>query len=324
MSGNETFPLSQSMVSQLAEVASVIGERLDVDNERLSPFLDYLKQRPGKMLRASMVLLSAESFGTVERVHIEIAAAVEMIQAATLLHDDVIDGAQVRRAVASVNVKWNNETAVLLGDFLLCRAFKICTGLARSDITAILADTADTICLGEITQIASSGDYALDVESYIEIIRKKTAIFFADCCRIGALTAYADTADVKAVSGFGLNFGLAFQIADDLSDLVSDEASVGKTIGRDIYKKNLTLPLIYVLKNLSCGARADLVERLSRNTVSLEELSVLLRKSGSVDYTKSKITHYIAKALESLKLVKNLSTRRSFAAIADSLADLEF
>ncbi|MCD4831620.1 MAG: polyprenyl synthetase family protein [Anaerohalosphaeraceae bacterium] len=319
------FPLlSQSTISQLVEVASVIKARLEVDDARLKPFLDYVKKRPGKMLRASMLLLSAAGLGEVKQVHIETAAAVEMIHAATLLHDDVIDDAQIRRGAPAANIKWSSETAVLLGDFLLCRAFKICTDLARNDIITILADMADTICIGEMTQNARSGDFTLGLDSYIEIIKKKTAVFFADCCRLGALTAGGDETNVERLADFGLNFGLAFQIADDLTDSLGSEARTGKTAGRDIYKKNLTLPLIHILKSLTSQGRADLIKKLDNGNMPLDELSLLLRSNDSVEYTKSQIAFYAAKALENLEAVKNLSTKKSFAAIANSLVSMEF
>ena len=258
--------VSPSLIAEeLIQVQKVLSEQLDCSDERLAPFIDYLKNRHGKMLRASVLLLSGKLFGDITELHIRIAAVVEMIHAATLLHDDVIDNGHSRRYRATANNLWGANMAVLLGDYILSKAFVATACLQRDDINRILADTAATICQGEMLQNACRGDSAISVEEYLEIIEKKTAVFFANCAQLGAIISGADENGCEALYNFGLNLGLAFQITDDLIDIVGTESETGKTTGKDVENKILTLPAI-----------------------------------KGIDFTKSQIVHYRQKAISLL------------------------
>lgn len=280
--------VSDSLIAdELAEVQKILSEQLNCPDDRLAAFIDYLKHRQGKMLRASVLLLSGRLVGDINKIHIEIAAVVEMIHAATLLHDDVIDDGRSRRGHATANNLWGANLAVLLGDYLLSKAFLTMGSLQRNDISRILTDTAATICQGEMLQNALRGDSAIGVEEYLEIIEKKTAVFFANCGRLGAIISEADENGCEALYDFGLNLGMAFQITDDLIDIVGKESETGKTGGRDVENKILTLPAI-----------------------------------KSIDFAKSQIVHYRQKAVSSLAGFDPNPAALALKELADSVTQL--
>jgi len=232
------------IADQLAQAHDFMLNQLCCADDRLRPFIDYIGTRQGKMLRASVLLLSGGLFGEINQLHIKIAAVVEMIHAATLLHDDVIDNGQARRHRATANSLWGTNTAVLLGDYLLSKAFVATASLQRNDINRILAETAATICQGEMLQNSCRGDSNISVEDYLDIIEKKTAVFFAACAQLGGIICGAEKTDCDALYNFGLNLGLSFQMTDDLIDIVGTENETGKTGGRDVENEILTLPAI--------------------------------------------------------------------------------
>jgi octaprenyl-diphosphate synthase len=275
------------IADELAAVQKVLSEHLDCPDERLTPFIDYLKNRQGRMLRASVLLLSGKLFGDITGLHIRIAAVVEMIHAATLLHDDVIDNGHSRRYRATANNLWGANLAVLLGDYLLSRAFLTMESLQRNDINRILTETAATICRGEMLQSSCRGDFDVSIEEYLDIIEKKTAIFFANCAQLGAIISGADKNICEVLYNFGLNLGLAFQITDDLIDIVGTESKTGKTGGRDVENKILTLPAI-----------------------------------KSIDFTKSQIVHYRQKAVSSLAGFGPNPAAVALKELADSITQL--
>jgi geranylgeranyl pyrophosphate synthase len=210
-----------------------------------------------------------------------------MIHAATLLHDDVIDSGSTRRFQPTANNIWGANQAVLLGDYLLSKAFLTMESLQRSDINRILTDTAATICQGEMLQNTLRGESAIGVEEYLEIIEKKTAVFFANCARLGAIIAGADDDICEVLYVFGLKLGMAFQINDDLIDIVGKEDQTGKTGGRDVENKILTLPAI-----------------------------------KGVDFAKSQIIHYRQKAVSSLERFGAHPAACGLRELADSATQL--
>lgn len=229
---------------RLAETQSFLKQQLQSTDKKLEPYVDYIKNRYGKMIRASLLLLSGSLFGELNQTHIKVAAIVEMIHAATLLHDDVIDDGQVRRFSATANNLWGSNMAVLLGDYLLSKAFCVNASLERNDITAILCETTEIICRGEMLQNAFRGDINISTAEYLNIIEKKTAAFFANAALLGGVISHANDMSCKSLYDFGLNLGLAFQITDDLLDLTGSEKDIGKNTGKDLQNDILTMPVI--------------------------------------------------------------------------------
>jgi geranylgeranyl pyrophosphate synthase len=289
------------IADELAGVSEFFDAQLDCPDGKLKPFMDYLKGRQGKMLRASFVLLCGRLFGETTSLHIKVAAIAEMMHAATLLHDDVIDGGTKRRYHATANNLWGANFAVLLGDFLLSRAFVAVASLQRDDINRLLTETATKICRGEMLQNACRGDCSASVEEYLDIIEKKTAVFFADCCRLGAMVSQADAQSCDHLYEFGLNFGLSYQIIDDLIDIFGAESRTGKTGGRDFGSKTLTMPVIHALKTLNSAQKNELLETLDSELPDISRITSILHAAKSLDFTKLRAEQYRQKALLALE-----------------------
>lgn len=265
----------------------------------LSPLFDHLNARSGKLIRPGLVLLAGECFGPVTDGHIRVSAMVEMIHHATLLHDDVIDDGHMRRGVPTVNRLWGNESAVLLGDFVLSRVFHMAADLDAS-IATIIAQTAMRVCEGELRQVSQSRNWQLGEAEYIDIITEKSASFFSGCCRLGAMLAHAGEEHIEAVARFGLLAGVAFQIADDLLDITGDESRMGKTGNSDVARDKLTLAMIHVLRTTEEPQRAQVRALLESRNESRRELVDMLRRCGSLRYAQEQAGQYVAKAVQAL------------------------
>ncbi len=205
----------------------------------------------GKRLRPALVLLSAQACGGIRPEHVTLAAMAELIHTATLVHDDVLDEATIRRHLDTINARWDNEASILLGDYLFARAMCLASSLDDTFACRVVSESARNMCEGELRQIESRGNYDLTESDYFEIIAGKTAALTACCCRLGAHYAGAEPAVCEALARYGHDLGIAFQIADDVLDLSGDEAVVGKSLGTDLVKQKATLPLIRLLGTVS-------------------------------------------------------------------------
>ena len=236
---------------------------------------------------------------------IRIAAIVELIHNATLLHDDVMDGGQKRRGQPTVNSLWDNETAVLLGDFLLGKAFRICADL-DPEITNIIAGTAVRVCEGEMRQVTERRNWQLSESDYIDIITEKSAALFSSCCLLGASLAGASETQTRSLACFGLNAGIAFQITDDLLDIIGDESKTGKTLGSDIDKNKLTLAVIHLLRALDEREKSAVINSYLEHDARSEKesLAEMLGRFGSVEYTRIRTQEFVTKALGALTELK--------------------
>lgn len=308
---------------QLEQVKNLINQQLTIsakaaDTNRL---LEHLKNHRGKMIRPGLVLLAGSSVGKVTDKHIHVAAIVEMIHNASLLHDDVIDEGQKRRGLPTVNNLWGNESAVLLGDFLLSQVFKMCINLGPK-ITRIIAATAARTCEGELRQVVERQNWQLNEAEYIEIITEKSATFFSSCCRLGALIAQATKADVESLAHFGLNAGIAFQIADDLLDLIGHESQIGKTIGSDVEKNKLTLAVIHILTVVDQKEKNKIYSNLNQSVkTNRNALLKMLRSYGSLEYANNQAQEFVDKALQSLSGLKQSRAKDALIEAAKFMAN---
>jgi octaprenyl-diphosphate synthase len=285
---------------ELKQVQSLINKQLLRENDDAAGGLvGRLGSFRGKMIRPALLLLSGRCCGKITAEHIRAAAVVEMLHNATLLHDDVIDEGQVRRGRPTINKLYGNESAVLLGDFLLSKIFILCNDL-EPEINKIIAATTARLCMGELTQQAQRRNWNLSEKEYIDIITDKTAYLFRSCCLIGASLAGADKAQSRRLADFGLNFGIAFQIADDLADLTGSENKSDKSTGRDIDKHKPTLALIHLLSTLGRKQRNELVKKLNSGSANRNTIKKLLNSTGGIKYTQGAINKYIDKAIHSL------------------------
>ncbi len=237
------------IAGDMDRMQDVLLEQVRSASPAVRDMTDHVSRFRGKQLRAALVLLSGDATGNTTDEHVRVAAIVEMIHLATLVHDDILDGALVRRRVASVNQRWDNQVAVLLGDFLYARAFALSTALSSRLCSRLLSDTTRDICVGEIEQSTSRYDFDISQEKYERLCGAKTASLYAAACELGARYPGGNEEVGRLMWNFGWELGLAFQIKDDCLDILGDEAEVGKTIGRDVEDGKVTLPVLHVYRN---------------------------------------------------------------------------
>jgi octaprenyl-diphosphate synthase len=240
--------------------------------------------------------LTAGACGRITAQHHTLAAVVEMIHTATLVHDDVLDGATVRRHVPTVNAGWGNQNSILLGDYLFTHAFHLASTVDAQACRLIGAAT-NRVCEGELLQGSECGNLALSEEEYLDVIDGKTAELTACCCRLGALYSGMSPAVVEGLSNYGRRLGLAFQIADDLLDLVGEERQTGKSLGTDVEQQKLTLPLIHLIRQAS-GEAAGRVRQILTSPANhkREALAPYLAESGALLYSRRRAEEFAAQA----------------------------
>jgi octaprenyl-diphosphate synthase len=307
---------------QLNTVKELINGQLTCSAkwEGMSRLLEYVNAHSGKMIRPGLVLLSGMCCGRIGDEHIRIAAIVEMMHNATLLHDDVIDEGQKRRGLPTVNNLWGNEFAVLLGDFVLSQVFKMCADL-EPNVTNIIAAIAARTCEGEMRQIAERENWQLSESEYIDIISEKSAVFFSNCCRLGAVLAQASDTDVKSLAYFGLNAGIAFQISDDLLDITGDERRTGKTCGNDVDKNKLTLAAIHLLRQVDETEKPAVISELNAALERKGVLAEMLRSYGSLEYAQSRAQEFATKAVQALVSFKESGAKEALIETAKFAAN---
>jgi octaprenyl-diphosphate synthase len=222
-----------------------------------------------------------------------------MIHNATLLHDDVIDEGLKRRGDPTINSLWGNESAVLLGDFLLSRVLRMCADL-EPEVIRIIADAAGRTCEGELRQVIQKQNWQLSESEYIQIITEKSAALFRGSCSLGGLLAGGSKAQIRLLGDFGLDVGVAFQIADDLLDLTGTESKTGKTLGRDVDRDKPTLAIIHLLTSAEANEKGSLQNRLSDCGQNRESLAEMLRSHRSLEYVRGRVQAFVAKAIVAL------------------------
>ncbi len=254
----------------------------------------------GKRMRPALLLLSGRAVGELNKDHITLAAVVEMIHTATLVHDDVLDQASVRRRLATVNARWDNESSILLGDFLFSHAFYLAATLESTWACQRIGRATNIVVEGELRQKGSRGNYDLTEQEYLSILDGKTAELCACSCQLGAIAAGADPQLASRLERFGRDLGIAFQIADDLLDMEGAEKTVGKSLGTDFEQRLPTLPLIHALQHLPSKKRSRWVERLSDPSMDPAELAPLLAGSESIAYARERAVWFASEARRQL------------------------
>lgn len=293
--------LFQVIQDQLAQVEQSLLSIVSASGGIVADINTNLVQAGGKRLRPALYLLSARSGAAEAAVVIPMATALELIHMATLVHDDVIDEAAIRRGLPTANARWGNQTAVLTGDYLFARAFATVAGYASSAMLTLLAEVVSAMCEGEITQKNSTFDYRQSEEDYEARIAKKTANFMAACCRLGAMAAAAPPDVADALWQYGYNLGLAFQVTDDVLDITASEAQIGKPAGNDLREGVITLPVLYALAH--SPYREELAACLRRRDTSEEAVSrclEIIRACGAVAYSYRRADAYLARAKAAL------------------------
>lgn len=283
--------------AELADVETIYHDELQSAYPYVADVLAHVSRFRGKRLRPMLLLLTASAAGEINRQHHVLAAVVEMIHTATLVHDDVLDDATSRRHVATVNARWNNETSVLFGDYLFTHAFHLAATLETTLACRLIGRATNIVCEGELTQIRERGNLDLTEDEYLRIIDGKTAELCALCCYLGAHYSGADDTTARAAEEYGRSLGMAFQIADDVLDLIGHESETGKSLGTDFEKQKLTLPLIHLLAEADEPQATQLREALANPTAeSCREVRTILEGSRSLDYARNRALEFAASA----------------------------
>ncbi|OHB77122.1 MAG: hypothetical protein A2Z25_13785 [Planctomycetes bacterium RBG_16_55_9] len=285
--------------------------------------LEHVRDRSGKMIRPGLVLLAGLSCGKITDEHFHVAAIIEMMHDATLLHDDVIDEGRIRRGAPTINNLWGNETAVLLGDLLLSRVFTMSAELG-APAAKVIAAAAVRLCEGELKQAVQKNDWQLSEADYIEAITEKSAVLFSSACYLGGLLAQASQSHVRSLAGYGLNAGIAFQMTDDLLDIVGDERKTGKTLGSDVGTHKLTLAVIHLLGAVDENQRnAIITSYLKSKDVrhDRDTLVKLLDRYGSLEYARGRTQEFAALAIRELDDLKRNDARDALIETAEFMAD---
>lgn len=286
----------------LQEVESIIEKELASDRPEFQDIIAHVAKYKGKRLRPALLMTCAHACGTVTKDHAILGAVVEIIHTASLVHDDVLDSAQVRRHLPAVHTLWGVKSAVLLGDCMFTKAFHMASKLENPRACRVIGRSANQVCAGEMLQGFHSGNLDLTESTYLDIIDGKTAEMIAASCELGSAYAGASEETVLAMESFGRNLGMAFQIADDILDLVGQETLTGKSLGTDLEQKKLTLPIIWLLQNGSKSEKLKIRELLAQQTPNQRGLvKNLASEVGALDYAQNKALSYLSAARKDLK-----------------------
>ena len=328
-SANSAYLELKNLVGKkLEEVESLIELKLKSEVNLIEKMSDHHLQSGGKRLRALLTLGSAKLTGyELGKRDINLAACVELIHAATLLHDDVIDESSLRRGVKTTNSIWGNQSSILVGDYLLSRCFEIMVDDGDLEVLKLLSSTSAKIAQGEVLQLQHKGEADLLEDTYIDIINLKTAALFSAATRTGACISGGNEKEKKALDSYGKNLGLAFQIADDALDYYGKDKFFGKEIGKDFFEGKVTLPLIIIFQKGNDEERSfltEIMEKEKRNEDDFSEAMALINKYKAIDASLKRAEYFVNVSYDSLgifpdnedkKILQNLtgfSLNRSF------------
>ncbi len=308
----------QLVSHQLKMVQQQINDQLFTSAPQLQQDISYIAKTTGKLLRPAVFLLSSLATYKIEKKHIKIAAVLEMIHMATLLHDDVIDRADMRRNQQTVNKLHGNQRAVLLGDYIIAHAFNLLSGIKNPAIQTELSQMVTRVCQGEILQNINTNNFSLTRQQYLQIITDKTASFFETACALAPIINKAQDLK-KPLSDYGLNLGIAFQLRDDIIDLYGSQPKHGKTIGTDIINAKPTLPLIHFFENCTNDQKQNVLEKMKSN----QDITPDLKTTNSLNFSTQQLQTYCQKAVTSLKSLPDSPPKSQLIQIANSLTKLD-
>ncbi|OGN81351.1 MAG: hypothetical protein A3G84_06335 [Chloroflexi bacterium RIFCSPLOWO2_12_FULL_71_12] len=279
----------------------------------------HLFATPGKLLRPTLVFLSAR-FGAAGAggMTLDLAESLELVHTASLVHDDIVDRAALRRNVPTVNAVWDQDVALIVGDYLFAKAYALAAVLPKPEVIAMVAQTVFALCDGELTEISAPARMPNESE-YLERIELKTASLYAACCQGAAILADAEPEHVAALGAYGTNIGLAFQITDDVLDLVGDEGDLGKEVGRDLAEAMPTLPMIYAVADMD-GDRRELSRRIvapDKSPGEVRELLAAIRASGGIERARDRARGFHDAAVEALGRLPERPERDALRDVAD-------
>ena len=299
-------------------VDAVIHRRLKSEVALVREVAEYIIGSGGKRLRPALVILSAGAFGYRGTQHHELAAVVEFIHTATLLHDDVVDASELRRGNPTANALFGNAASVLVGDFVYSRAFQMMVDVESMRVMQVLAGATNVIAEGEVLQLMNCHNTAIDEHQYLQVIRYKTAKLFEAATRLGAILGCAEPALEAAMAGYGMHLGTAFQLIDDVLDYSGDHKATGKNVGDDLAEGKPTLPLIYAMKHGNAAEAALIKKAIEEGGLGeLEQVVNAIQRSGALDYTRRQAEAEARAAGVALAILPNSIYRESLLQLAD-------
>jgi len=279
----------------------------------------YVLRKKGKRLRPALVLLTSRLFSPGSEESVFLASLVELLHTASLIHDDIVDNADVRRGRTSVHAKWGPNITVLLGDYLYIKSIGLSLQSRHERVIRLLADVSARMIEGELDECALAGDLRITEEQYRAIVENKTAVLFGACCRIGAILGLASPEEEAAVAAYGLNLGLTFQIVDDMLDLGGDPAALGKPVLSDLAEGRVTLPLIRAIQTGGRAERERIKALVGRKDVSAAERKALLdalAAGDALDYARVRAARYAERSLEAIEPFPDSPTRETLIRLA--------
>jgi len=299
-------------------VDAVIRARLDSDVALVRQVAEYIVGSGGKRLRPVLVILSAGTFGYEGTYHHQLAAVIEFIHTATLLHDDVVDASELRRGQATANMLFGNPASVLVGDFIYSRAFQMMVEVESMRVMQVLSEATNVIAEGEVLQLMNCHNADIDEENYLRVIRYKTAKLFEAATRLGAILAGAPAEQEAAMASYGIHLGTAFQLIDDVLDYSGDHNKTGKNVGDDLAEGKTTLPLIHVIKHGSSD-EANLIRAAIKEggLDDLQQVIAAISRSGALDYTRRQAEAEACSASVALGPLPNSKYRDALLQLAD-------
>lgn len=316
------LPFHQVVKDDFSAVNALIIKQLHSDVGLVENIGQYLVEAGGKRLRPLMVLLTANALGypqvSSKTEHLDLAAIIEFIHTATLLHDDVVDMSSLRRGRPTANAQWGNAPSVLVGDFLYSRAFQMMVQIGNMDVMAILANTTNLISEGEVQQLVNAKNPDVTEANYLNVIDKKTAILFAAACEVAAVLCGATTEQRQALRSYGHKVGIAFQLVDDALDYTGDAATLGKNVGDDLAEGKPTLPLIRAMQK-GTPEQAALIAAAIRNgdASQLSAILEIVQATGAMDYTLDAAREQVRLAIADLQLLPNNTYTQAMQQVAE-------
>ena len=313
--------LASALAGDMIEVGRLIEERMASENApRIPEVTAHLVGAGGKRLRPMLTLATARMCGYEGQDHIRLAATVEFIHTATLLHDDVVDESRQRRGRPTANLLWDNKSSVLVGDYLFARSFRLMVETGSLRVLEILSDAAATIAEGEVLQLTAARNIATDAETYLRVVRGKTAALFAAACEVGGVIAGRPEAEVEALRRYGDALGIAFQITDDLLDYRGNAGRTGKNVGDDFRDRKLTLPAILAIAEAGEEERTfwrRTIETGEQHDGDLEHALDLMASRGTLDATEAEARRWALRADAAMRELPEHSLRASLIGLAD-------
>jgi octaprenyl-diphosphate synthase len=317
--------LKELLAADMAAVDQVIRMRLHSEVLLINQVGEYIVNSGGKRLRPALVVLSADAFAYQGKRHHDLAAVVEFIHTATLLHDDVVDDSDLRRGRASASALFGNSASVLVGDFLYSRAFQMMVEVGEMRVMQTLADATNTIAEGEVLQLLNCHDADVDIANYMRVIHCKTAKLFEAAMRLGAILGGASAADEEAAASYGMHLGTAFQLIDDVLDYSADEQQTGKHLGDDLAEGKPTLPLIYAMQHGSAGQAAVVRGAIEQGDVGrFAEVLQIIHSTGALEFTRQQAMREAESACAAINAMAGSKYKQCLLELAHFAATRQF